>query len=395
MNGIKILFIGNYPPPYGGVPHHIDRLTEFLAKKNYECHVLAGGTQGTYKKGNINIYKPSLINKLYDLVLNLINYKFQKFFKRTRIKKNFLRHWLRYQMYENYGDKLIKKYNINLIISYNLLSYAPVGHYLSKKYNIPHIVNIFGEIYKNHKMVEDEVFFNEILEGAKKIVSCSFHCASSISKINAQKQAEIVVYGIDTTFFSQKKHKFDINSSLKQVSFVGRISREMGVDTFLQIVKRLKHIEGIKFLIVGQHGDMTEYVKEYEKNSDGKLEVIVNCPYIDLPKQYSKTDILIVPTRGDRTCSSLAAMEGMAAGCVVVGNKLGGIPELIEDGKSGYLIEPLGDVDKFCNKIIDLLNKPEVLLKVGECGKKIALEFYDENRMNNSMEKIILNSIEY
>ena len=51
--GRSVLLIGNYPPPYGGVPLHVERLSAHLAARGWSCHVLSGGREGTRRIGDV------------------------------------------------------------------------------------------------------------------------------------------------------------------------------------------------------------------------------------------------------------------------------------------------------------------------------------------------------
>ena len=60
----SILIIGNYPPPFGGVPRHIEYLAPFLVKRGWKVHILSGGSTGTENKEGFTVYKPTKEEKL-------------------------------------------------------------------------------------------------------------------------------------------------------------------------------------------------------------------------------------------------------------------------------------------------------------------------------------------
>jgi glycosyltransferase involved in cell wall biosynthesis len=83
----------------------------------------------------------------------------------------------------------------------------------------------------------------------------------------------------------------------------------------------------------------------------------------ELIELYQKASAFVLPTLGD--CYSIASLEAMATGLPVVVSAIGGIPEIIEDGKSGYLIAPR-DGTALRSALDELLRDPERRLALGE-----------------------------
>jgi glycosyltransferase involved in cell wall biosynthesis len=70
----------------------------------------------------------------------------------------------------------------------------------------------------------------------------------------------------------------------------------------------------------------------------------------------------------------LAALEAMACGAVVVATRTGGLPEVIEDGRTGIL-EPVGSVEAMGRRAVDALRDPERLAEMRAAGIARAQEF--------------------
>lgn len=228
MNELKILIIGNFPPPYGGVPHHIERLTDHLRRNNWKCHVLAGGMSGITKRNNITIYKPKLGSKLLSILGCLFNINILKNLYSSGLNIKNLRQVLRYAAYYKIGEEIIEKEGIKVIATYNLYANSPIGHWLANKYNIPHAINIFGEIYKNEKhFLENSVFFNKVIDSSDLVISCSSHCGNSLKLINNTKIINVIPYGIDLKHFNYGMCKQPVNDKVI-ILFVGRQCSENG-----------------------------------------------------------------------------------------------------------------------------------------------------------------------
>jgi N-acetyl-alpha-D-glucosaminyl L-malate synthase BshA len=80
-------------------------------------------------------------------------------------------------------------------------------------------------------------------------------------------------------------------------------------------------------------------------------------------------DILLLPS--ELESFGLAALEGMACEVVPIATRVGGIPEVIDHGKSGFLAE-VGDVDAMAEYAVNLLKSPEQLKTMGKAARQVA-----------------------
>jgi glycosyltransferase involved in cell wall biosynthesis len=92
---------------------------------------------------------------------------------------------------------------------------------------------------------------------------------------------------------------------------------------------------------------------------------------------YQTCDALVLPTRAD--CFSLASIEAMAAGLPVITCAVGGIPEIVEDGGSGWLL-PVHDGHALAEAIDALLVDPARAEAFGLRGRAIAEERFDARK---------------
>ena len=82
----------------------------------------------------------------------------------------------------------------------------------------------------------------------------------------------------------------------------------------------------------------------------------------------------------------MSVLEAMGYGLPVVSTTVGGIPQLVEHGKTGFLVEP-GDTKGFAEAIVTLLKNPELRREMGEAGRARAKEHYSlENHINRLMD---------
>ena len=131
--------------------------------------------------------------------------------------------------------------------------------------------------------------------------------------------------------------------------YIGSFYKYEGVDLLIEsFAGVLKDIKDARLLLVG---DGEEKEKLIEKTSilglDGKIIFTGKVPHEEVKKYYSVVDILVYPRKSMRLTelvTPLKPLEAMAMGKVVVGSDVGGIMELITDGKDGFLFKA-GDTD--------------------------------------------------
>ena len=93
----------------------------------------------------------------------------------------------------------------------------------------------------------------------------------------------------------------------------------------------------------------------------------------DVRSKLGALDVFVLPTRGDNLPVSI--LEAMAAGLPVVATRVGGIPEQVEDGTTGYLVAP-DDVDALAEAIDKLASEPARRERFGRAGaEKLEREF--------------------
>jgi glycosyltransferase involved in cell wall biosynthesis len=76
----------------------------------------------------------------------------------------------------------------------------------------------------------------------------------------------------------------------------------------------------------------------------------------------------------------MAALEAMTSEVPVVATRAGGLPEVVEDGVTGYLL-PVGDVEGMAARGIEILGDDELRRKMGKRGRELAVERFDDQKI--------------
>lgn len=105
----------------------------------------------------------------------------------------------------------------------------------------------------------------------------------------------------------------------------------------------------------------------------------------DVGRVLACSDLMLLPSREESF--GLAALESMACGVPVVASRVGGLPEVIEDGRSGILF-PMGDTETAVEKAVQLLRDREYYESMKREALKTATEKFDMNKIVDQYEAL-------
>ncbi len=219
-----------------------------------------------------------------------------------------------------------------------------------------------------HYSTDLKYFTLKALEHASIVTSVSKYTASLVKKdLDFDGDIKVIYNGIDTKSFAPKTKKTE--KKIK-ILFSGNLTRRKGAHLITSIANRLDKNIVIQY---------TKGLRTKASLPDApNLENIGSVPYHLIPEVYKQADILLFPTF--REGFGLAAAEAMACGLPVVATNCSSLPELIIDGKGGYLCE-FENVDEFAGKINELANSPKKRKEMGEFNRERVVENFSLGKM--------------
>jgi glycosyltransferase involved in cell wall biosynthesis len=205
---------------------------------------------------------------------------------------------------------------------------------------------------------------------ARYITTVSRFLADLVKRdLGLTKPVRVIYNGINVDRFKPQPAARSGQKEIR-VFFSGNLTRRKGAHWLPAIARRLAPNVHIYYT----SGLRTRNILSSEK----MLRPVGRIPFDDMPKRYGEMDILLMPTV--REGFGLAVAEAMACGLPVVASDCSSIPELIDDGKGGYLC-PIGNVDAFAEKINLLAESPTLRREMGEYNRTKVEKLFTLDRM--------------
>lgn len=138
--------------------------------------------------------------------------------------------------------------------------------------------------------------------------------------------------------FDKFKIKEDIHKRQDLIGYIGRLSPEKGVMNFVESIPLLAKNRDLKFVVVGD-GTLKDGIDAHlkDKNLNNKVELINWVAHEDLPDYLNRLKLIVVPSYTEGLPNII--LESMACGTPVLSTPVGAIPDIIEDGYNGFLME--------------------------------------------------------
>jgi len=177
----------------------------------------------------------------------------------------------------------------------------------------------------------------------------------------------MIPMGIDIELFrsgNPEKHRpaGSVNRSI--LLFVGRLVEKKGVSYLIRAFSQLPPalIDKCELWVIGEGDEKTGLIELTRQfNLAEKIKFIGSVPNDQLPDYYAAANLFVGPSveigSGDTEGQGIIFLEAFAAGVPVIATRVGGIPEIIEDGVTGLLTEPT-NVKSLTASILRLLEDP-------------------------------------
>lgn len=213
---------------------------------------------------------------------------------------------------------------------------------------------------------------------ARFVVAISHFCRSQLMLLSDPAhwhKLAIVHCGVDPNRYDTGPRK----KAGKRILFVGRLAQVKGVPLLLEALASLQKRHPDAYLtLVGDGPDRPALEALSERL--GVTDMVKFAGYADeagVAEHLANSDLFVLPSFAEGL--PVVLMEAMAARLPVIASQVAGVPELIEDGKSGFLV-PAGDMETLIARLDALLTDTAQGLAMGEVGRAKVVADFDAAR---------------
>jgi glycosyltransferase involved in cell wall biosynthesis len=389
---MKVLHLNNQLRYEGGSEQYIFSICRELKKIGIKNIVIHGS--------NEVVNKENFIDQIYYIsFLNIFERRFKEQL-RDRIQS----------VVKKENPDLIYLHNIhNPYIVVNLLGHQPVVKYVHDH-----------ELYcsKASRMIDDKICFNNSgyvcfynalrgdgyrCMGKRRLANIAKTTARMI--MNKKVHKSLDKFFVASHYMKQNlirqgylEHKIEViphftdiqnhtprESGGKNILFIGRICHEKGIEILIDSLELLD--EDFQFIVVGNGS--SDYIirlnkKLKQKGLNKKTKLIGWINNNQLSHYYNMASLVVIPSIWPEPFG-IVGIEAMAHGKPTVAFDVGGIPEWLENEKSGFLVNR-GDVNALARKISILLNDASLRKQFGQYAQTRALALYAKE---NHIRKLV------
>ncbi len=189
---------------------------------------------------------------------------------------------------------------------------------------------------------------------ATKVVTVSNQVKDYLISAGVKKEKIVNIYtGVDTDKFSNKL-VYDLRKELhipKDTKLVGCVAVLRAAKRHQELIKVFSKVKGDAKLIIVGDGPMKEEIQQTIIDFNMNNKVIMLGHRDDIDKLLPNFDLFILASRHEALGTSL--LEAQSCGVPVIASNVGGIPEALSEGETGYLFDDFDILEKQINNLLD------------------------------------------
>jgi len=219
------------------------------------------------------------------------------------------------------------------------------------------------------------------------IITPSRHWAKRLMDTCGIADPVVIPVGLNLSEFSPLEPSENRFHEPVKIVTVSELTHRKGIDILINAFPLVRErFEKCELHIIGD-GDMSETLHKQAESLNGRSSGILFHGAVSFPyDEFSNYDLLCIPSRSDNY--PVVIVEAMLGGLPVVGADVGGIPEIIDDGQCGVVVDP-ESATSLAGGILDLLERgPERMRGLGSNGEKFARECLGVEHATNATQQV-------
>lgn len=251
---------------------------------------------------------------------------------------------------------------------------------LAKKWKVPFVISALGTLERKvayeGSYTSRQIF--EAMNCADKVLSVSEDLKNHIVNLGiSEDKVSVVPNGVDIEKFKPAgkeyaRNMLNLPQDKKIVLFVGALKKIKGVDYLIEAAKSFLDTN-ISLYMVGRDDGMKKSLEKraHELKIDNHIKFTGPVNHEDIPLWLSASDILVLPSLSEGRPNVI--LEALACEVPVVATNVGGVPELMINEETGYLV-PAKNQMELSEKVNKLLEDRDLRVKMGKFGRMTIIQ---------------------
>jgi len=273
---------------------------------------------------------------------------------------------------------------------------------LKERLGIPLLVSFYGDdASAAPKRKEWEEGYKRLFEKADSFIAiCEDMKQELISHGCPEEKIHIVHVATDLNTYSYKERNIPEDGTTINFLKIAKFEGKKGIKYLLEAFNRLSNkMDNVKLTLVGYGPDLDKIKYQIDNlNLEDNVELIDTTEITKtdeifplIKKLLQKKDIFVHPSltteNNDKEGTPTIIMAASSCGMPVISTKHAGIPEVVVDGETGYLV-PEKDVDALYKKMKYLAENPMLWNKMGKAGRKHIEKEFSRKSLTKNLQKV-------
>lgn len=400
-------------PSIGGVENHIYYLSKNIVDLGFNVKII----KPTLGIKDTNIYVQDGI-EVHEVKCgtDLDKRKYDSYKKKSKGSIGFIYGYKRKYFYNKFSNIIfeyiendVKNNKIKdlLIHQHDFISSIKLSKKLSKKYDVI-FTNHTGEFLFIKKLMFSNIIIKYLTNHFKYIIAPSTELAA-FDGIRKSDTYKYIPNGVDLNIFykyeeiyvEKLKQKYNLQSNKITILCPRRWAPTKGIIYLVKSIKLLKDMgyeNKLQFVFVGNdYMDYSEYRSEIldyiDENSLNKMIMLLgNVNSKDMSELINCADVVAIPSLMEAV--SLSALEAMACGRIILSTNVGGFPQIINNGKTGYMVEAK-DSEALAKKLASIIRNFESEKIIGNNAREFVIRNYSWENIAKQTISIYYQNVEF
>jgi len=236
--------------------------------------------------------------------------------------------------------------------------------------------------------------FRRYISKADRVIAVSKTAAEFIGHFTTQERIIVIPNGVDIDRFrpidsdAANSSAFFVTEKDPTILYVGRLVHRKGVHILLRAMPYVLEAFPRAQLLIAGNGYMYGFIKLLIKrlNIEDNVKLLGFVPDKELPELYNLSDVFVLPSLYSESFG-ITLLEAMASGKPIVASKVGGIPEVVENGWTGILVRR-GNEKDLADAIIKILTDHSLAETLASNARKLVEERYSWSIVTEEIESV-------